>query len=187
MFMPFVRLLAIYIIVGLAIFAFFQRDAIVTLIAGPAEEPQIIRVSDLIAAQKAAEPVAPEITQPVAEMQAETAPVYAPAEMIQEVEAVEMEAGLESARAAFWEGDKDKAEAIYKNLVATFPEDASLAGELGNLYYNSGRHDEAAMQYYTVGMLSLEAGNTAQTAAMIGILQSIAPEFAADLRARTGQ
>ena len=53
--MPFVRLIAIYIIVGLAVFAFFKRDALMALIGGP--EAEVVMV---------AEPAAP-TPEPIAE------------------------------------------------------------------------------------------------------------------------
>jgi len=198
MIMPFARLIAIYLIVGLAIFAFFKRDAIVSLINGP--EVQTVNVADLISTQAA------QNTAPVAKITPETAPEPAalppltvPTPPTDETEAADegaeetvvehaqapnMQTRLIQARNVFWSGDRQKAEALYTSLAADFPDDITIAGELGNIYYNSNRRALAATQFHTVGVLALKAGNTAQAMTMIGVLQTIAPDLAADLRAK---
>lgn len=176
MIMPFARLIAIYLVVGLAVFAFFKRDELTVLIYGP--EVETINVSELMEQQAAAAPtpapapVAPEITPPTAP---EITPPTPP-------EADDMQTRWDEARKAFWEGDKETAEAAYTALVAEYPNEAGIAGELGNLYYNTGRYDAAAKQFHIVGKIALEAGNKAEAMAMIGVLQSLAPELAAELR-----
>lgn len=190
MFMPFVRLIAIYIIVGLAITAFFQRDAIMVLINGPDEEVQIVRVSDLIAANKAAEVVEAEVATPA------PAPVFAPtgATEVSElqaptpaVEPADKDTRLAAARQAYWDQDRVTAEELYSALVADFPTDIALAGEFGNYYYSSQNYEKAGELYYMAGILAHEAGNDTQAMTMIGALNTIAPDLAANLRARIGQ
>lgn len=190
MIMPFARLIAIYLIVGLAIFAFFKRDAIMALINGP--EVETVNVANLISTQ------APENAAPVAEVTPDAAPepaalppITVPTPPTDEAEAVveqpaapNMETRLTEARNVFWKGDRQAAEALYKSLATDFPEDIIIAGELGNIYYNSNRRELAATQFHTVGVLALKAGNTMQAMTMIGVLQTIAPDLAADLRAK---
>ncbi len=178
MMMPFVRLIAIYIIVVLAVFAFFKRDALMALIGGP--EAEVVMAAEPAAPAPVAEPV---MALPTPE------PVFAPADaaVSRPTDPQDMETRLGEARQAFWGGDAVTAEFLYKGLSNDFPNDITVKGELGNLYYNSGRMSEAATQFHAVGLLSLEAGNTGQTMAMIGVLQSIAPDLAADLRAQADQ
>ena len=186
--MPFVRLIAIYIIVGLAIFAFFKRDAIMALISGP--EAEVTMAAEREEAPMVEAASEPEITAPAVE--STPAPVFAPAEtaVINTSPAgptADMETRWAEARQAFWNGDKDKAEVLYKALAAEFRDEAGIAGELGNLYYNSGRRAEAANQFHSVGLIALKDGDSVQVRSMIGILQSIAPDLAADLKARQDQ
>ncbi len=188
--MPFVRLIAIYIAVGLAVFAFFKRDALMALISGP--ETEVVMAVE--PAAPVPEPaVAPAIPQPTPEPQPAPAPVaepvFAPVDTAipQPTDPKDFDARLGEARQAFWSGDAVTAEFLYKGLSNDFPSDITVKGELGNLYYNTGRMTEAAKQFHAVGLLSLEAGNTGQTMAMIGVLQTIAPQLAADLKAQTDQ
>lgn len=142
------------------------------------------------APEPAAEPVMAQATpepKPVPTPAAE--PVFAPSDaaVSRPTDQQDMETRLGEARQAFWSGDAVTAEFLYKGLSNDFPNDITVKGELGNLYYNSGRMSEAATQFHAVGLLSLEAGNTGQTMAMIGVLQSIAPDLASDLRAQADQ
>ncbi len=202
MIMPFVRLFAIYVLVGLAIFAFFKRDRIMELFAAPESEvalpavpvvpkapaaatPQPVRVAETPAPASAPETPAAALTQPVAEPL--TAPVAeAPAAPVSSAPAVTggLTERLQAARQAFWKGDTDGAEAAYKSLAADFPDSVDVMGELGNLYYSRGRMAEAAVYFARVGDMALATGNTTQVLSMMGILQQIAPDKAADLRAR---
>ena len=188
--MPFVRLIAIYIAVGLAVFAFFKRDALMALISGP--ETEVVMAVE--PAAPAPEPsVAPAIPQPTPEPQSAPAPAaepeFAPADgtMPQPTDPKDFDTRLGEARQAFWAGDAATAEFLYKGLSNDFPNEVTVIGELGNLYYNTNRMAEAGTQFHAVGLLSLEAGNTGQTMAMIGVLQSIAPDLASDLKARVDQ
>lgn len=183
MLMPFVRLIAIYLVIGLAVFAFFERDALMALISGP--EAEVATVEEPIVAL-VAEPV---VTSPTPEPQPAPTPV---AELVfvsadAAIPQTTRDTRLSEARQAYWDGDVVTAEFLYKNLSTDFPTEMNINGELGNLYYNSGRMTKAAEQYYAVGLLSLRIGNAAQSKAMIGVLRSTAPEMAADLIARAEQ
>ena len=186
--MPFVRLIAIYIAVGLAVFAFFKRDALMALISGPETEVVMAVEPAAPAPEPAAEPM---ITEPLPTQTPAPAvePVFAPADTAipQPTDPKDFDARLGEARQAFWIGDAVTAEFLYKGLSNDFPSEVTVKGELGNLYYNTNRMIEAATQFHAVGLLSLEAGNRGQTMAMIGVLQSIAPDLASDLRARADQ
>lgn len=195
MMMPFVRLIAIYIVVGLAVFAFFKRDAIMALINGP--EIETVNVGEVIATRNEAPVTSSPAAAPSQQTAEKPAPMFVtdeptiqpPTPPITEIQEPSdtMEARVAAARDAFWSGDMDKAEAAYRALATDFPEDSTIAGELGNLYYNSGRHADAANQYYTVGLLALKAGNTTEAMTMIGVLQTLSPALAADLRNKAAQ
>ncbi|HHS89256.1 MAG TPA: hypothetical protein ENJ26_02680 [Rhodobacteraceae bacterium] len=96
-------------------------------------------------------------------------------------------AGLEAARRAYWAGDQAGAETAYLELVEKAPENADVLGELGNLYYAQRRYSAAAEYYHRAGLQLLKDGDKGRVNALVGVLQSIAPQKAADLRARLNQ
>ncbi len=186
MIMPFVRLFAIYLLVGLAVFAFFKRDRIAQLFTQPETgvtlppvpvmvpaAPQPARAA--VVAVPATAAVAP-LTPPVAAAPS-TSGATIPA-------GGGLAAGLQAARQAYWRGDLAGAEEQYKALLAAFPAEVDVRGELGNLYYSRGRYDEAAVYYGEIGDIALRAKNMTLALSMMGVLQQIAPQKAADLRAR---
>ncbi len=87
-----------------------------------------------------------------------------------------------AARAAYWKGDSKTAEKLYKALIADFPNRVDFAGELGNIYYSSGRVKLAAPYYKRVARDLLATGQTARAQAMLSVLQAIAPQMADELR-----
>ncbi len=187
--MPFVRLILIYVVVIFAAVAFFNRDAVLGLVGMSTEQPmsdtEIVSVDPFAAAPAAeVEPSAvikaeamPEPIEPTPQIIVETAAVAVPV-----VPTVGYEEQLSAARQAYWNGDAAKAEKLYKSLAAEFSSKADVQGELGNLFFTQRRMDEAAEHFFNAGKLSVEAGNFPQAQAMIGVLQSIAPAKANDLR-----
>ena len=138
--------------------------------APPLQTPQA-------AAQKPADPVLTRPTPPVAATPNTAAPV----------QQADVNKRLKAARAAYWKGNSAKAETLYKALIADFPDRVDFAGELGNIYYSSGRTALAAPYYKVVARDLLASGKTAKAQAMLSVLQAIAPEMANDLRARASQ
>ena len=63
---------------------------------------------------------------------------------------------LHSARQAFARGNERDAIKLYKEYLATHPKIADAHGELGNVYYLTGRLSEAAEAYYDAANLLLE-------------------------------
>ncbi len=86
-----------------------------------------------------------------------------------------------SARQAFWKRDMEKAEELYKKLVAESGE-PDAAGELGNLYYLQRRAKEAAELYYQAGKRYLEGDRPMRAGMVLGPLSQIAPDKARALR-----
>ena len=202
MFMPFVRLITIYVLVAVAVLGVFNRDKVAQLL-GYGGNPAATQQAELppiptapsaeTAAETAAEtPTAPvvakavvppvETAAPVAPATGETAEATpaAPAQAAAEP-APDVDSRINAARRAFWDGDVDQAERLYAALAGQFPDRADIAGELGNIYYTAGRYPEAAQYYYVVAQHLLADGNKAQAQAMIAVLVSIAPDMAKDL------
>lgn len=100
-----------------------------------------------------------------------------------------MDAGLDdalkdkwiAARTAYWKGDVEKAEELYKAIVDESKE-ADVAGELGNLYFTQQRYDDAAAMFYEAGVRYLDSDNPMQAGMVMGVLSQIAPQKAGELR-----
>lgn len=65
---------------------------------------------------------------------------------------------IQQARRIFWNGEFEAAESAYMELLARFPGDADLFGELGNLYRAMGRPEQARDAYYAAGLRLKAAG-----------------------------
>lgn len=208
MIMPFLRLVIIYIVVILAALLVFKRDQVMSLIgmsgggaetemAAAADEPA--KVAKPVADTPATTPVAsePEATpsadtqeeQPSKYPTEETAQIGTPADPAPTVSASadDIQSRLTEARQTYWNRDLAKAETLYKSLVADAPTNADIKGELGNLYFAQRRMNEAAEMYHQTGIQLIADGNTQQIMQLVGVLQSIAPDKAADLRNRLSQ
>ncbi len=94
---------------------------------------------------------------------------------------------LAQARRAYWQGDKVGAETAYLAIVEKTPDNADVLGELGNLYYGQRKYAAAANYYFLAGKQLIKDGKTPQVMALIGVLQSIAPARAAELRSLATQ
>lgn len=216
MMMPFVRLLAIYALVGAAIFAFLKRDELVEYFAAPEAEitvqaaptPTVITTPEVAPAPQT-QPVAP--VAPVAQAQpaaptpqtpatpqhngprfgSDVTPQYFGQTALNRTVQTPAPAALGSdlvsrwkkAREVYNQGNIDEASQLYEALTDSFPNNADLHGETGNLYYNLGQFAKAAEHYYAVGEISVHNGNMAMAASMFSLLQRIAPAKANDLQA----
>lgn len=213
MIMPFLRLVAIYIVVILAAVLFFNRNTVLPLLGfGGEDDTPVVQTETATGTPVAkaisevpkpvARPDAQAIVQPVAEAPVtERLPKYPTADTAQIVTptaqpaapapaakpAANLESRLKEARQTYWSRDMAGAEARYKGLVNDFPDNADIKGELGNLYYAQRRNAEAAEMYHQAGVQLIKDGNTQQVMLLIGVLQAIAPAKAADLRQRLSQ
>ncbi len=206
MMMPFVRLIAIYAIVGAAIFAFLKRDEIIAYM-NPPEDPAFANPIAIPFAQPAAEaeeaaPSAPVSAQPAQESATAEQPNYsappafgtqitpqyfgqaaAPEAAPTAPSAGTMVERWTKAREVFSQGNPNEAAKLYEALTADFPDNADLHGETGNLYYNLGQFTKAAVHYQAVGEIAGRAGNMQMAGSMLSLLRRIAPAKAAELQA----
>lgn len=198
MFMPFVRLVAIYAVVIIAITAFFQRDKVMELI-GFGDEPEVTapeEPKDDDAGAQAVEMTdgdmqenqqpTTEATPPQSDRLVIVQPTpdepAAPAQVQSAPGMDRPQDQLAEARQAYWTGDQAKAEQIYRALAEETPDNPDIHGELGNILYGQGRYQEAADSYLAAGKLLAGRGNSDQVQQIIGVLRSIAPQKAAALR-----
>jgi len=207
MMMPFVRLLAIYALVGAAIFAFLKRDDIMEYFATPeaelaaaseeveAEASPVLQQVETVEASDNEAPQQPE--QQPAESAASpqpafgtqitpqyfgqaAAPTTAPTPLAPAAES--MVARWNKAREIFSQGNPSEAAVLYEALTADFPNNADLHGETGNIYYNLGQFSKAATHYQSVGEIAGRNGNRQMAGSMLALLQRIAPAKAAELQ-----
>ena len=239
---PILRLLVTYLVVALAVVAFFNRDRVAEIMGGGgADEPAVAAAPEPAPAPQAPAPQAAAPAQPVfapppgengvpdaqapvapvtpvtpvapvsAGLQAPVAPVApvqapannglqtptapaapaspppsgglqtptaAPAPAPEPAAAAatgegSYESRLNEARRAYWRGDSETAIASYTDLLAQYPDDEKLHGELGNIYYMGGNRVEAATHYEQAGMAAVKAGDRRQAEMLLGVLGSL--------------
>lgn len=78
---------------------------------------------------------------------------------------------VQAARRAFWNGDFERAEAAYMDVISRFPEDADLFGELGNLYVAMGNGDLALDAYYEAALRLQAEGQTERLGLIADLLR----------------
>ena len=194
---PILRLLAIYLAVGLAVFGFFKRDALMAMFGGDAQptasqddkpkprpEPEPVAAPapvfapepDATSGVPAAPAPAPE-TAPATESTPESPPESPPTEDTATPDD-SYETGLNAARSAYWQGDTRTAIAKYKTLLAEYPNDEGLNGELGNIYMMNGQRRDAVTHFEKAGMAAIAAGHMQTAQMMVGVLRSLDPNAA---------
>jgi len=140
----------------------------------PTGEATVPATVQIAAATPPAEPVqVPQIAPQIAPQTTSVAPTASD---------IDPNTGLDAARKAYWDGKTDESIALYQSLIAAHPDSMDFAGELGNIYFSAGRYDQAAPYYKRVAEALLSGGQPAQAQAMIAVLQSIAPDMAAELQ-----
>lgn len=197
--MPFVRLIAIYALVGSAVFAFLKRDQLINYIAAPTatematpsaedapdanpqesiDTPVETSAAETPAAKPSAQPAFGTQITPQYFGQAAT-PAAAPAAPSPEI----MVDRWTKAREAYSQGNLAEATTLYEALSADFSDNIDLRGETGNLYYNLGQFNQAATHYQAVGEIAARNGNMQMAGSMLSLLQRIAPANATALQA----
>ncbi len=126
-----------------------------------------------------AEPVA----KPAQEPATETAEKPAAPAPQQDAKAAIAKA-LNAARQSYRSGNFQQSETRYVALGDQFPDSADVQGEIGNFYYAQRQYQNAATYYYKTGKALLKSGDQAKLGQIINILQRLAPNMAADLRAQ---
>lgn len=91
---------------------------------------------------------------------------------------------LDTARAAFERGDLSAAIDDYTAFLAAHPGDPDALGELGNVYFNSGRTAEAAAAFHQSALALITRGDRARAAALVPAVRLGSPALADDLGRR---
>lgn len=86
---------------------------------------------------------------------------------------------LLQARAAYWRRDAPKAIADYQKLLKEAPDHPGIYGELGNVYYMTGRYPEAAIAYGSAARTMIRLGRFDEAYGLLPLIDSLNPREAA--------
>jgi thioredoxin-like negative regulator of GroEL len=88
---------------------------------------------------------------------------------------------IASAREAFARGDIDSAVTIYTDVIKNNATDPDARGELGNVYFMTGRLPEAAQAYYDAAKLLLDKKDLDRVDALLPVIAQANPVMADEL------
>ena len=88
---------------------------------------------------------------------------------------------LNNAREAFARGDVDGAVTIYVDVINNNANNADARGELGNVYFLTGRMPEAAQAYYDAANLLLDKKELDRVDSLLPVIAQINPMMADEL------
>ena len=91
---------------------------------------------------------------------------------------------VDRARAAWSRGDVSGAIRAYEEAIAARPDDIPLNGELGNVYWTSGRLADAARVYHRAALAMIAAGRGADATQLVDPIRKGDAGLADDLAAR---
>jgi tetratricopeptide (TPR) repeat protein len=97
------------------------------------------------------------------------------------------EKDLYKAREAFAAGNVDGAIAAYKEVLARHPGSTDAMGELGNVYFMTGRTGEAAQSYFDAASKSLEENRPEVAQALLPAIGQGNPALAQELQQKLMQ
>ena len=109
-------------------------------------------------------------------------PIAAPTGSVGRPAEKSMQAALQDARKAYWEGNNDKAEASFLLLIRRFPDNPDIKSEFGNILYKTGKQNKAVAQYYDAGLIWAKTGKHDRAENIVNLLRNIDPAKSERLR-----
>jgi thioredoxin-like negative regulator of GroEL len=94
---------------------------------------------------------------------------------------------LAQARSAYANGDIDSAENAYKSYMRRDTDNADVHGELGNMYYASGKLSEAGQSYYDAANRLIAQNRFDQAKTLLPLINQTNPDLATELASRIEQ
>jgi len=85
---------------------------------------------------------------------------------------------LLQARAAYWQRNAPKAIADYQKLLQEAPDHPGIYGELGNVYYMTGKYPEAAIAYGSAARTMIRMQRFAEAYSLLPLIGSLNPQEA---------
>jgi hypothetical protein len=123
--------------------------------AEPAEEPVPAEAAE--PAEEPAQAAVAEQAEAAASAAAETSPYRV----------------LAVAREAYWLRDYDRAEQMYKDLIAMEPDNPDGYGELGNMYFSQGNWEGASAAYYDAGVRLADQGFLSEARQLVDVIRGL--------------
>jgi len=94
---------------------------------------------------------------------------------------------LNKGRDAFAAGDMEGSVAAYKEYLKSNSNNADAHGELGNVYYLTGRYQEAAQSYYDSAKLLIEQKQIDRVPPLLPVVAQVNPALADELAEKLHQ
>jgi thioredoxin-like negative regulator of GroEL len=94
---------------------------------------------------------------------------------------------LNKGRDAFAAGDVEGAVVAYKDYLKTNAGNADAHGELGNVYYLTGRYQESAQSFYDSAKLLIDQKQTDRVPALLPVIAQVNPALADELAHKMSQ
>jgi tetratricopeptide (TPR) repeat protein len=87
-----------------------------------------------------------------------------------------------TARKSFYRRDYVLSEQKYKDIIDNTKDNYDAYGELGNVYFNQGKRDQAATAYYEAAAILARKGKTRRARSLVGLLRSLDKSKADELQ-----
>jgi tetratricopeptide (TPR) repeat protein len=87
-----------------------------------------------------------------------------------------------TARKAFYQRDYELAESSYQQVIDSSGDNFDAYGELGNVYFNQGKHKEAAAAYFEAAAILVNKGQIYRAKSLIGLLRHLDSSKADELQ-----
>lgn len=94
---------------------------------------------------------------------------------------------LNKGRDAFAAGDFEGSVTAYKDYLKSNSNNADAHGELGNVYYLTGKFQESAQSYYDSAKLLIEQKQTDRVPALLPVIAQVNPALADELAQKMSQ
>lgn len=87
-----------------------------------------------------------------------------------------------TARKAFYQRDYDKSIQSYKDVIASTEDNFDAYGELGNVYFNQGKKQEAASAYFEAAAILIKKGQVSRAQSLMGLMRHLDKAKAEELQ-----
>jgi tetratricopeptide (TPR) repeat protein len=88
-----------------------------------------------------------------------------------------------TARKSFYQRNYEKSIESYKEVIDNTEDNFDAYGELGNVYFNQGRNDQAASAYFEAATILIRKGQVRRAQSLMGLLRHLDKAKASELQA----
>ncbi len=86
------------------------------------------------------------------------------------------------ARKSFYQRKYELSEQSYRDVISTTTDNFDAYGELGNVYFNQGKREQAAMAYFEAASILVRKGQIQRAKSLMGLLRNLDKNRADDLQ-----